>query len=69
MDSASNARLLAIVDRLLASPFIAQPHRLLVEEAKEILEGRPPATITIRHDPRTMPEPAVVTLTMPEAGR
>jgi|688.fasta_scaffold396110_2 hypothetical protein len=69
MDSASNARLLAIVDRLLASPFIAHPHRLLVEEAKEILEGRPPTTITIRHDPRTVPEPAIITARVPEVGR
>jgi hypothetical protein len=69
MDSASNARLRAIVDRLLASPFIAQPDRLLVEEAKEILEPRPAATITIRHDPRTVPEPAITTAKIPEAGR
>ena len=69
MDSASNARLRAIVDRLLASTLIAPPDRLLVEEAREILEGRPPATITIRHDPRTMPEPAIITARVPEVGR
>ena len=71
MDSASNARLRAIVDRLLASTLIASPDRRLVEEAKEILATtpRPAATITIRHDPRTVPEPAIITAMMPEVER
>ena len=71
MDSASNARLRAIVDRLLASTLIAPPDRRLVEEAKEILDAtpRPADTITIRHDPRTVPDPAITTARIPEAGR
>jgi hypothetical protein len=71
MDSASTARLRAIVDRLLASTLIAPPDRRLVEEAKEILDAtpRPAATITIRHDPRTAPDPAIITAMMPEVER
>lgn len=69
MDSASNARLRAIVDRLLASTLITPSDRLLVAEAKAILEPRPPGTITITHAPRTVPEPAIITARMPEVGR
>ncbi len=71
MDSALNARLRAIVDRLLASTLIAPPDRRLVEEAKELLAAtpRPTGTITVRTCSSTMPEPMIVTLRMPEAGR
>jgi hypothetical protein len=71
MDSASTARLRAIIDRLLASMLISGPARRLVEEAKEILDAtpRPAATITIRHDPRTVPDPLIVTHRVREAGR
>jgi len=70
MDSASTARLRAIIDRLLASMLISGPARRLVEEAKEILDAPPgPATVTIRHDPHTAPEPAIVTYRVREAGR
>lgn len=70
MDSASSARIRAIVDRLLASTLLGPSDRADLEEVKAILEattGSPP--ITIRHDPRTMPEPAIVTLRMPEVRR
>ncbi len=70
MDSASTARLRAIIDRLLASMLISGPARRLVEEAKEILEADPrPATVTIGHDPHTVPEPLIVTCRVREAGR
>lgn len=71
MDSAStdDDRLREIVDRLLASPSVSASDRLLLEEAKAVL--CPPArpTITLRHDPRTVPEPMITTLTMPEGDR
>lgn len=72
MDSAStdDRRLREIVDRLLASPVTTAGDRHLLEEAKALLELRPaPATIAIRHDPRTAPKPTIAILTMPEAGR
>lgn len=72
MDSASSGldRLREIVDRLLASPANSAGDRHLLEEAKALLELRlAPATIAIRHDPRTAPKPTIAILTMPEAGR
>jgi hypothetical protein len=70
MDTASSARIRAIVDRLLASTLIAPRDRADLEEIKAVLapaSGSP--SITIRHEPRTMPEPSFVTLRMPEGGR
>ena len=72
MDSALSGldRLREIVDRLLASPANAAGDRHLLEEAKVLLELPPgPPTITLRHDPRTVPELTAASLTMPEAGR
>ncbi len=71
MDSASTGddRLREIVDRLLASPVTSASDRLLLEEAKALLAPPARPTITIRHDPRTIPEPAVVSLTMPGGER
>ena len=71
MDSAStdDDRLCEIVDRLLASPVTSAGDRLLLEEAKAILAPPARPTITLRHDPRTVPEPTVSSLSMPEAGR
>lgn len=66
MDPAStDDRLREIVDRLLASPVTSAGDRLLLEEAKAILASRARPTITLRHDPRTVPEPTVSSLTMP----
>ena len=70
MDTASSARIRAIVDRLLASTLIGPRDRADLEEMKAALaaaSGSP--SITIGHDPRTMPEPAIVTLRMPEGHR
>ncbi len=70
MDSASPDRLRAICDCLLASPHIDASDRRLVEEAKAILADEPrPATVTIGHDPHTVPEPLIVTCRVREAGR
>lgn len=70
MDSAStDDRLREIVDRLLASPLVSSGDRLLLEEAKGLLAPQSRPTITLRHDPRTVPEPTVAGLSMPEAGR
>jgi hypothetical protein len=71
MDSAStdDDRLREIVDRLLASPGISAGDRLFLEEAKGILSAPAPHTITIRHEPRTVPEPAITSLRMPGGDR
>jgi hypothetical protein len=70
MDPASPARLRAIIDRLLASTYIGPADRRSLEEMREILEPPPrPASVTVRHEPYTVPDPAIVTLRMPEARR
>jgi hypothetical protein len=71
MDSASTGddRLREIIDRLLVSPAASARDRLLLEEAKALLAPPARPAITIRHDPRTVPEPAVVSLTMPGGDR
>jgi len=68
-DSTGDDRLREIVDRPLASPVTSGDDRLLLEEAKALLSPPARPTITIRHDPRTVPEPAVVSLTMQEGNR
>lgn len=70
MDTASSARLRAIVDRLLASSSINLRDRADLEEAKAILAAPAgPNSITIRHDPCTMPEPSIISLRGPEGDR
>jgi len=71
MDSASTGddRLRVIVDRLLASPSLSAGDRLLIEEAKVVLSPPARPTITLRHDPRTVPDPTITSLTMPECDR
>jgi hypothetical protein len=70
MDSASSARIRAIVDRLLASTLIGSRDRADLEEVKAFLDAKAGSpSITIPHDPRTMPEPSIVTLRMPEGQR
>jgi hypothetical protein len=71
MDSASTGddRLREIVDRLLASPVASARDRLLLEEAKALLAPPAHPTITIRHDPRTVPDPTITSLRMPGGDR
>lgn len=71
MDSASTGddRLREIVDHLLSSPGLTARDRLLLDEAKAILTPAARPTITLRHDPHTVPEPAVVTVMIGRAGR
>jgi hypothetical protein len=62
MDPASSAddRLREIIDHLLTSPFVNEADHALVEEAKAILcAPRRAAVVTVRRDPRTVPEPTV----------
>ena len=66
MDSAS-PRLREIVDRLLASTLISASDRAYLEEAKDVLAA--PSTVTIRHDPHTVPAPTITTLRMPGGER
>lgn len=66
MDPAS-PRLREIVDRLLASTLIDAHDRALVEEAKAVLAA--PPTVTVRHDPHTVPAPTITTLRMPGGER
>jgi hypothetical protein len=69
MDQASPARLREIF-RLASSPGIVARQRHLLEESKAIIAAPAgPPSITIRHDPCTMPEPAIVTLREPEGDR
>ena len=69
MDQASPARPREIF-RLASSPGVDAQQRHLLEEAKAILAAPAgPPSITIRHDPCTMPEPAIVTLRGPEGDR
>jgi hypothetical protein len=70
MDQASPARLREIF-RLASSPGIDAQQRHLLEEAKAILAAtpRPADTITVRFCSSTQPEPAVVTLRIPEGWR
>jgi hypothetical protein len=56
-------------DGLLESPTVTAGDRLLLEEAKAGVDSPPKPTITLWHDPDTVPEPTVVNLTTPEAGR
>lgn len=71
MDSATPAaaRLREILDALSASPSLEARHRVLIDEAKAILSPHASPTITIRHDPRTMSEPAIVSMRIGRAGR
>lgn len=70
MDSTSIAtdRLREIIDRLLASPLVEADDRAFLENARTVLDVRPTGSppVVIRHDPRTVPEPSIVSLR--EAG-
>jgi hypothetical protein len=71
MESASPVRLREIISLLAAPPGLDGQQRHLLEEAKAILATtpRPDDTITLSTCSSTMPEPAILTLRMPEAGR
>jgi hypothetical protein len=73
MDSASieTARLREIVDRLLASPLVEEDDRAFLANARNILDARPTTApaVVMRHDPRTVPEPSIASLTMPGGDR
>jgi hypothetical protein len=69
MDTASPDRLRAIVDRLLASTLITDTDRRLVEEAKAVLDDRPAAAATVRHDSHAVPDPLIATYGVRGAGR
>jgi hypothetical protein len=61
MDSASSARIRAIVDRLLVSTLIGSRDGADLEEVRAFLAAKADSlSITMRHDPRTTPEPSTV---------
>lgn len=76
MDSATPAgpRLREIVDRLLASTLITASDRRFLEQVRTDLADLDQAAsgsspIPIRHEPRTVPDPFIVSLRMPEGKR